>query len=117
MPVPRTKPEMIRPPEIRSSIAISSATRTGLSWIGSGLPISAIVPLMRWLITAAEMLTLSCIDRHVVVVLVAHRSVEAHLGRVFVLAQEHLPEVASLLRVEDAVGKQQRRIAVLLESF
>ena len=47
MPVPRTKPEMMRPPEIRSSIAISSATRTGLSWIGSGLPISAIVPLMR----------------------------------------------------------------------
>src|SRR5438270_10841665 len=62
MPVPRTKPEMMRPPEIRSSIAISSATRTGLSCIGSGLPISAIVPLIRWLITAAEMLTLSCID-------------------------------------------------------
>jgi len=26
------------------------------------LPINAIVPLIRWLITAAEMLTLSCID-------------------------------------------------------
>jgi hypothetical protein len=43
--------------------------------------------------------------QHVVVVLVAHGSVKAHLGGVFVLAQEHLPEVTGLLRVEDAVGE------------
>ena len=41
------------------------------------------------------------------VVLVADGSVKAHLGRVFVLAQEHLPEVASRLRVEDAVGEER----------
>src|ERR1700730_10032964 len=29
----------------------------------------------------------------------------------------HLPEIASLLRVEDAVGEQQRRITVLLKGF
>ena len=38
MPVPRTKPEMMRPPEITSSIATSSATRTGLACSGSALP-------------------------------------------------------------------------------
>ena len=42
MPVPRTKPEMIRPPEITSSIAISSATRIGLPCSGSALPITPI---------------------------------------------------------------------------
>src|SRR6516225_453803 len=40
----------------------------------------------------------------VVVVLVAHRAVETHFGRVFVLAQKHLPEVTRLLCVEDAVS-------------
>ena len=42
MPVPRTKPEMMRPPEITSSIAISSATRTGFACSGSALPITPI---------------------------------------------------------------------------
>ena len=36
--MPRTKPEMMRPPEITSSRAISSARRTGLSDVGSMLP-------------------------------------------------------------------------------
>jgi hypothetical protein len=56
-------------------------------------------------ITATEVLTLLLHRQHVVVVFVAHRAVEAHFGRVFVLAQKHLPEVASLLRVEYAVGE------------
>lgn len=38
MPVPRTKPEMIRPPEITSSMATDSATRSGFSCSGSALP-------------------------------------------------------------------------------
>ena len=38
MPVPRTKPEMMRPPEITSSIATDSATRSGFSCSGSALP-------------------------------------------------------------------------------
>ena len=38
MPVPRTKPEMIRPSLRTSSIATDSATRTGLSCSGSALP-------------------------------------------------------------------------------
>ena len=51
--------------------------------------------------------TLSSASAWALVVLVADGSVKAHLGRVFVLAQEHLPEVASLLRVEDAVWEEQ----------
>ena len=35
---PRTKPEMTRPRDITSSMAISSATRTGLSRWGKGVP-------------------------------------------------------------------------------
>ena len=53
----------------------------------------------------------------VVVVLVAHRAVETHFGRVFVLAQKHLPEVTRLLCVEDAVREQERRVTVSLERF
>ena len=42
-PVPRTIPEMTRPPEITSIIAISSASRTGFSWMGRMLPSSRIL--------------------------------------------------------------------------
>ena len=38
MPVPRTKPEMMRPSLSTSSIATASATRTGLECSGSALP-------------------------------------------------------------------------------
>src|SRR5437879_11479902 len=37
-PTPRTKPESTRPPEIRSDIAICSASRTGFSSIGRMFP-------------------------------------------------------------------------------
>ena len=47
-PMPRTNPLMIRPPEIRSAIAICSATMIGLSWIGRMLPISAIFARFVW---------------------------------------------------------------------
>jgi hypothetical protein len=40
--MPRTKPEMTRPPEATSSMAISSATRSGLSRSGNPLPRIAI---------------------------------------------------------------------------
>ena len=40
LPVPRTNPEIIRPPEMTSSIAISSATRIGLPCSGSAFPIT-----------------------------------------------------------------------------
>ena len=54
---------------------------------------------------------------NVVVVLVADRAVEAHLGGVLVLAQEHLPEVARRLPVEDAVREHERGEAVFLGGF
>ena len=41
-PMPRTKPEMMRPPEMTSSMAISSATRSGLPCSGMALPITPI---------------------------------------------------------------------------
>jgi hypothetical protein len=41
-PIPRTKPEMTRPPEATSSIAISSAMRSGFSRRGRPLPRMAI---------------------------------------------------------------------------
>ena len=41
--MPRTKPETIRPPETTSSIAISSAMRSGFSRSGSPLPRMAIL--------------------------------------------------------------------------
>ena len=37
-PMPRTNPESTRPPDIRSSIAISSATRSGLPRMPMALP-------------------------------------------------------------------------------
>ncbi len=37
-PMPRTNPESTRPPDIRSSIAISSATRSGLPRMAMALP-------------------------------------------------------------------------------
>src|ERR1700722_10493163 len=37
-PMPRTNPESTRPPDIRSSMAISSATRSGLRRIPMALP-------------------------------------------------------------------------------
>ena len=37
-PIPRTNPESTRPPDIRSSIAISSATRSGLPRMPMALP-------------------------------------------------------------------------------
>src|SRR5262249_578482 len=37
-PIPRTNPESTRPPDIRSSIAISSATRSGLPRMPIALP-------------------------------------------------------------------------------
>ena len=43
-PRPRTKPQTTRPPERMSIIATSSATRSGLSWIGSTLPRKTIRP-------------------------------------------------------------------------
>ena len=42
IPVPRTKPEMIRPPDITSSIAMSSAVRCGVRWALRMLPITPI---------------------------------------------------------------------------
>src|SRR5260370_115163 len=42
-PIPRTKPEMILPPENRSSIATSSASRTGFSHSAIVLPSSRIL--------------------------------------------------------------------------
>ena len=40
MPVPKTKPEMTRPPDMTSSIAMSSATRSGLPCVLRMLPIT-----------------------------------------------------------------------------
>ena len=45
-PMPRTKPEMTRPPEMTSSMAISSATRSGWSRSEIALPRTAIFPLV-----------------------------------------------------------------------
>ncbi|HXC84139.1 MAG TPA: hypothetical protein VNV62_19995 [Trebonia sp.] len=44
--MPRTKPEMILPPEITSSMATSSAMRSGWSRSGSALPRIAIWQLV-----------------------------------------------------------------------
>jgi hypothetical protein len=41
-PIPRTKPEITRPPDTTSSIAISSAMRSGFSRNGRPLPRMAI---------------------------------------------------------------------------
>src|SRR3712207_7398428 len=41
-PIPRTCPEMIRPPLTMSSMAISSATRSGLRCSGSAFPMMPI---------------------------------------------------------------------------
>ena len=55
--VPRTKPEMMRPPEMQSSMAISSAMRMG-SLTAITLPRMAILVLRVTLaMTAASMLT------------------------------------------------------------
>ena len=50
-PMARTWPEMIRPPESTSSIAISSATLSGLRWSGSALPTT---PIRMRLVRAAR---------------------------------------------------------------
>ncbi len=42
MPVPRTNPEMMRPPEITSSIATDSATLSGFPCSGSAFPMTPI---------------------------------------------------------------------------
>jgi hypothetical protein len=52
-PMPRTKPEMILPPEMTSSMATSSATRSGWSRSGSALPKMAIWQVVRGMSTAA----------------------------------------------------------------
>ncbi len=62
-PPPRTKPDTSRPFEIMSIIASSSASRTGFSAIGSGLPSKTI--FTRLVIAAsidAMMLHLACMQ-------------------------------------------------------
>ena len=53
MPVPSTKPEMIRPPDMTSSIAMSSAIRSGLEWALRMLPITPIRIRSVWAATQA----------------------------------------------------------------
>ena len=45
-PMPRTNPHTTRPPDRMSIIATSSATRSGLSWMGSTLPRKTILPCL-----------------------------------------------------------------------
>ena len=52
---PADNPQTTRPPEIISIIAISSATRTGLSWIGSTFPRNTIFPCLVSLARTAPM--------------------------------------------------------------
>ena len=94
--MPRTKPLMIRPPEIRSAIAICSATMIGLSWIGRMLPISAIFARFVWRARIAADIMIETRARRRAVVLVDHQPVEADL-----VGQDVLVEVVVVVARRD----------------
>jgi hypothetical protein len=57
--MPRTKPEMIRPPDMTSSMATSSATRSGLRRMAMPLPrMATLARFVRPIRAAAMMLGL-----------------------------------------------------------
>src|SRR5881397_929447 len=103
--MPRTKPEITRPPETTSSMAISSAMRRGFSRRGSPLPRIASL--------AREHRRHHVGARHrpvaVLVVLVDAQAVPAELLRVLELVEVLVVELLADLRVVVAVRERHPR--------
>src|SRR5207245_9365767 len=87
-----TNPEMMRPPDMTSSIATAPASRTGFAWSAGRLPkIPILIFFVRWVSTAATRLGegMSPLGLGVVLVdadrVVAALFVQLHLSEVLVV--------------------------------
>ena len=116
-PVHRTIPELTRPPEMTSIMAISSASPTGFSWMGRRWPSNRILAF--WVVrasTAAVRLHEGVHARECAVVLIDHDSFVPKLVDVCAFVEVTLEQAVGRAGVKEAVGESEpcRRVLVPL---